>query len=50
MQAHWDHTAAMAEIKALTGAEVWATPKDARILEDGGFSDPHFGGRQSLNR
>lgn len=48
MQAHWDHTAAMAEIKALTGAEVWATPKDARILEDGGFSDPHFGGRQSF--
>jgi len=48
MQAHWDHTAAMAEIKALTGAEVWATPEDARVLEDGGFSDAHFGGRQSF--
>lgn len=48
MQAHWDHTAAMAEIKELTGAEVWATPKDARVLEDGGFSDAHFGGRESF--
>jgi metallo-beta-lactamase class B len=48
MQAHWDHTAAMAEIKQLTGAEVWATPEDARVLEDGGFSDAHFGGRQTF--
>ncbi len=42
-QAHFDHTAAMAEIKALTGAEVWATQKDARVLADGGASDAHFG-------
>ena len=48
MQAHWDHTAALAEIKALTGAEMWGTADDKRILEDGGFSDPHFGGRQSF--
>ena len=48
MQAHWDHTAAMAEIKEITGAEVWATPEDARVLEDGGFSDAHFGGRESF--
>jgi metallo-beta-lactamase class B len=48
MQAHWDHTAALSEIKEITGAEMWATPKDARVLEDGGFSDPHFGGRQSF--
>lgn len=48
MQAHWDHTAAMAEIKELTGAEVWATPEDARVLEDGGFSDAHFGGRETF--
>ena len=48
MQAHWDHTAALAEIKALTGAEMWATADDAPVLEDGGFSDPHFGGRQSF--
>ena len=25
MQAHWDHTAALAEIKDITGAEMWAT-------------------------
>ena len=43
MQAHFDHTAAMAEIQALTGAEVWTTPDDARILEDGGTNDPPFG-------
>ncbi len=45
MQSHWDHTAALAEIKRLTGAQMWATPADAPVLEDGGFSDPHFGGR-----
>ena len=47
-QAHWDHTAAMAEIKELADAQVFATPKDARVLEDGGFSDPHFGGRETF--
>lgn len=45
MQAHYDHTAAMAEIKDMSGAKVWAIADDARLLEDGGFSDPHFGGR-----
>lgn len=48
MQAHWDHTAALAEIKQLTGARMLATRKDARVLEDGGFSDAHFGGRVSF--
>jgi metallo-beta-lactamase class B len=48
MQSHWDHTAALAEIKEITEAEMWATAKDARVLEDGGFSDPHFGGRESF--
>lgn len=48
MQAHWDHTAALAEIKSRAGAEMWATADDARVLEDGGFSDPHFGGKQSF--
>lgn len=47
-QAHWDHVAAMAEIKEITGAEVWATRDDARVLEDGGFSDAHFGGEESF--
>lgn len=49
MQAHWDHTAALAEIREITGAEMWATEGDARVLEDGGFSDPHFGGRVSFH-
>jgi len=48
MQAHWDHTAALAEIKEITGAEMWATAGDAPVLEDGGFSDPHFGGKVSF--
>ena len=48
MQAHWDHTAALAEIKQITGAKLWATEGDAPVLEDGGFSDPHFGGRESF--
>ena len=47
-QAHWDHTAALAEISKLTGAPLWATAGDAPILEDGGYSDPHFGGRESF--
>lgn len=48
MQSHWDHTAALAEIKKLTGARMWATPGDAPVLEDGGFSDPHFGGKETF--
>jgi metallo-beta-lactamase class B len=48
MQAHWDHTAALAEIKEIAEGEMWATTDDARVLEDGGFSDPHFGGRVSF--
>lgn len=43
MQAHFDHTAALAEIKELTGAAMWATAKDARVLADGGLSDAQFG-------
>ena len=45
MQAHWDHTAALAEIKKITAAEMWATAGDAPLLEDGGFSDALFGGK-----
>ena len=48
MQSHWDHTAALAEIKEIAGAEMWATADDSRVLEDGGFSDPHFGGSVSF--
>ena len=61
MQAHWDHTAALAEIKALTGAEMWATDGDAlgtggrriqrsalwrpRVVHAGQRGQGHRGGR-----
>ncbi len=48
MQAHYDHTAALAEIKKATGAEMWATAADAPLLEDGGASDPHFQGEYTF--
>jgi metallo-beta-lactamase class B len=41
-QAHYDHVAAMAEMKRLTGAPVLATDGDAPVLEDGGKSDYLF--------
>lgn len=47
-QAHFDHTADLADIKALSGARMLATEPDARVLADGGFSDPHFGGEVSF--
>lgn len=34
-QAHVDHAAALAEVKKLAGAKLYATPKDAPILEAG---------------
>jgi metallo-beta-lactamase class B len=42
-QAHYDHVEGMAEVKRMTGAQVWATAPDATLLEDGGKSDFHFG-------
>lgn len=48
MQSHWDHTAALAEIKGITGARMLATKGDAPVLQDGGFSDPHFGGHETF--
>lgn len=48
MQAHWDHAAALAELKSISGAQLWATPDDDRLLADGGFSDPHFGGKETF--
>lgn len=42
-QAHFDHVAAMAEMKRLTGACLLASQADAVLLEDGGKSDFHFG-------
>ena len=48
MQSHFDHTADLADIKELVGAKMYATQKDAPILEDGGVSDPHFGGFETF--
>jgi len=48
MQAHYDHAAALAEIKKVTGAKLWATAADAPLLEDGGASDPHFQGEYTF--
>lgn len=41
--AHFDHVAAMAEMKRLTGAPLWATEADAGLLESGGKTDFRFG-------
>lgn len=48
MQAHWDHTAELAAIQKATGAKMYATAGDKPLLEDGGFSDPRFGGKVSF--
>jgi metallo-beta-lactamase class B len=37
-QAHWDHVAALAEIKRLTGAQLYAHEGDVPSLQDGGSS------------
>jgi metallo-beta-lactamase class B len=42
-QAHYDHVAAMALIKRLTGAKMMVDDKDAGVLTDGGASDYEFG-------
>ncbi len=41
--AHGDHVAGLAELKRLTGAEMWMSEADAALLEDGGRSDFRFG-------
>lgn len=42
--AHYDHCGGAAEMKKLTGARLYASPTDAKVLEDGGASDFRFGG------
>ena len=43
MQAHFDHMAAMAEVRKLTGARLLVTDADAPFAADGAHSDPSFG-------
>lgn len=42
--AHYDHCGGLAEMKKLTNARLYASPPDAKVLEDGGKSDFRFGG------
>lgn len=42
--AHYDHCGGLAEMKKLTNAKLYASPPDAKVLEDGGKSDFRFGG------
>ena len=48
MQAHFDHVAAMATVQKETGAQVWATAEDAKLLESGGAVDYLFGPKPSF--
>jgi metallo-beta-lactamase class B len=41
--AHWDHVAALAELRTVTGARMLMHEADAPLLEDGGRSDFRFG-------
>jgi photosystem II stability/assembly factor-like uncharacterized protein/glyoxylase-like metal-dependent hydrolase (beta-lactamase superfamily II) len=41
--AHFDHVAALAELKQLTGAQVWISAPDAVLLETGGKADFRVG-------
>ena len=47
-QAHFDHVAAMAEIKKLTGASFMVDEGDAAVMTDGGSSDYAFGGNGKI--
>jgi metallo-beta-lactamase class B len=46
--AHFDHVAAMAKVKKLTGAKMMIHVADSTVLADGGNSDYIFGGRGSM--
>ena len=47
--AHYDHCGGLAEIKKLANARLFASPPDAKVLEDGGKSDFRFGGDSSFS-
>lgn len=42
-QAHSDHAGGLAALKEATGAQLLASPADARLLERGGAADPQWG-------
>lgn len=43
--AHYDHAGGIAELKRVTGARLYASEADAKLLELGGKNDPNFGDR-----
>lgn len=43
--AHYDHAAGIAELKRLTGAQFFASKKDAPLFKAGGLNDPNYGDR-----
>lgn len=43
--AHYDHAGGLAELKKETGAKLYASRPDAKLLERGGKNDPNFGDR-----
>lgn len=47
-QAHFDHVAAMAGIKKDSGAKLYATEGDARLLNEGGKDDYLFGSKYTF--
>lgn len=44
-QAHYDHAAGLADLKAETKAKLLASVEDAKLLARGGKDDPNFGDR-----
>lgn len=44
-QAHYDHAAGLADLKAETKAKMLASVEDAKLLARGGKDDPNFGDR-----
>jgi len=42
-QAHFDHVAGQAAMQHWTGAKIYSSAADARVLESGGKTDPRFG-------
>jgi len=46
--AHFDHVAAMATIKKMTGAKLMIEEEDAQVMTDGGNSDFIYGGQGSM--
>ena len=46
--AHWDHDAASASVKKLTGASYMVMDADVPVVESGGAADFHYGGDAAM--